>query len=522
MEPYSAGPESTWLSLAVDLVVLICILASCTVVVVEWIHPHLTPTLHPLEVIFTTIFVVEYLLRWYSADNRWLYPVTALAIIDLLAILPGVLALSSDLLMLRMIRGARLLRLLRLLRLIRLLRLLRYGPLIYRGLLRARVWFSSLTFQYRLAQLGRLFLWAAVALFVGANTLHITETAMVGEQGPFSGYWSSYWNILIVLVSGIEDKEPLSLLGRVEVTVLLIAGIVIVGMLTGEIVSILIRRVQRAGMVNLKPPKARFERHIVILGSSPHVDNVIRQIHSALKGQHHVLVVHPEADQLPVTDATVYRRVFALTGEPREARILEEADIDDAARVIVLAPLEDGCEGRGADNQALMATVAVICRKCCIPLVVELTDEDSLRYTHGLPEVDFVVGRAFGERMISQAVLNPGVTEVYDHLLTFTDDSNEIYTVPVPKHLVGKTFADAQLHFLEHDGEVIAPIGIDRLDGDRAESRFFLCPAAPEAGLTEEQRVLRADDRLIVMAYERPAAVAETADRWSTTWLARV
>jgi len=33
MEPYSGGPDSTWLSLVVDIVVLLCILASCIMVV---------------------------------------------------------------------------------------------------------------------------------------------------------------------------------------------------------------------------------------------------------------------------------------------------------------------------------------------------------------------------------------------------------------------------------------------------------------------------------------------------------
>jgi len=393
---------------------------------------------------------------------------------------------------------------------------------IYRALLLARVWLSSITFQYRLHQLGKLFLWALATLFVGANVLHITEIAFDGEAGPFGGYWRSYWNILIVLVSGIEDKEPISLLGRIEVTLLLIAGIVIVGMLTGEIVSILIRRVQRAGKVALKPPSGRFERHVVILGNNGHIDAVIRQVNTALHGLHHILVVHPDADQLPITAARAYRRVFALPGEPRDTRTLEAADIDRAARVIVLAPPAEQCDSSEPDNRALMATVAVVCRKASIPLVVELTDERNLRYTHGLPEVDFVVGRAFGERMISQAVLNPGITEVYDHLLNSSGDSNELYTMPVPKRLVGKTFSDAQLHFLDRDEEAITLVGIDRSPRGNPNSVFTLCPQAPEADAGEDELVLGSNDRLVLLAYHRPTTMGpDTEDRWSPTRLAR-
>jgi hypothetical protein len=169
-----------------------------------------------------------------------------------------------------------------------------------------------------------------------------------------------------------------------------------------------------------------------------------------------------------------------------------------------------------------MATVAVVCRKRAVPMVVELTSERSLRYTHGLPEVDFVVGRAFAERMLSQAVLNPGVTEVYDHLLTFTEESNELYTVPVPSELVGRSFTEAQLYFLDHDEETICLIGIDRSPPGRPSSSFVVCPQAPAAGLDESSQRLGRGDRLIVLAFHRPSfATPEASERWRSTWLAR-
>jgi voltage-gated potassium channel len=521
MEPYSGGPGSTWMSLAVDLIVLALIVASCTMVVFEWSDPRYSEPFRVFEGVFTALFIVEYLLRWYGSQNRLAYPVSMLAILDFLAIVPGVLMLGSNMLMLRLVRGARLLRLLRLLRLVRILRLVRYGPLIYRGVLLARIWLSSIIYQYRLHQLGRLFLWAVVVLFVGANVLHVTESSLGGDNGPFGGYWRSYWNILIVLVSGIEDKEPVSLIGRLEVTGLLIAGIVIIGMLTGEIVSILIRRAQRAGQIAVKPPFGHFARHIVILGCNHLVNNIIEQVHAALRGPHHFLIVHPNADQLPLTNQSVFRRVYALAGEARDSRTLEAADIDDAARVIVLAPERDACDTSVPDNIALMSTVAVVCRKRAIPMVVELTDEESLRYTHGLPEIDFIVARAFGERMLSQAVLNPGVTEVYDHLLNFSDTSNEIYCIPVPDALVGSTFTDAQLYFLDSEDEAITLIGVDHSPQDAPLTSFVLCPDG-HCDTPKGDKELCASDRLLVLAYHRPATGdGLEPDPWSATSLVR-
>lgn len=516
MEPYAGGPGSTWSSLAVDLTVLVLILASCSVVVAEWLRPALALNLAPLELFFTSAFVVEYLLRWFAAEDRRRYPFTALAVLDLLAILPGLLALSPDFLLLRVVRGVRLLRLLRL---VRLLRLLRYGPLIHRGLVLGRVWAASLALRYRLSALGRLFLWALVTLVVGANLLHLTESAMGGGAGPFGSYWRSYWNILIVLVSGIEDKEPASLAGRVEITLVLVAGLVIVGMLTAEIVAIIIRRAQRAGRVALKPPTGRFEGHVLILGVNHHLDSVVRQVHAAMGGRHHILVVDPAADQLETTDTRVYRRLYALPGEPRDTRVLEQADVDTAARVIVLSPTAETRGDRGrADDLALMTMLAVLCRNRSIPITVHLQDEASLRYSHGVPEVDFVVTPTVAAPLLAQAVANPGVTSVFDHLLAFTDHSNEIYSVPVPPRLVGTTFADAQLYFLARDDEPVTLLGVDRSPPDAPSSDLLFPSRCPEP---LDRLRLTGDDRLLVLAYQQPSWSTAEEDRWQPTWLAR-
>ena len=523
MEPYQPGPLATRLSLWVDLFILACILASCALVPLELCYPRHGALFWKLEVFFVAVFVIEYLLRWCAAENRLLYPLGLFAIIDLVAILPTLLMMSQSLLMLRLLRGVRLARLLRLLR---LLRIVRFGFLIYRGLVELRIWLSAINHQYHVRELGRLFAWALVAWIVGANVVHFTETALVGDQGPFASYWKSYWHILIVLVSGIEDKEPLSLLGRVEVTVLMVVGICVVGMLTGEIVSILVKKVQRAGKLAIKPPRGAFERHIVILGRNSHLDNIIRQITAALGHHSFILVVCPDAEEIRVTDPAVYRRVFALSGDPVEAHVLEQADVARALRVVVLSSEDEDEPRTQRDNRALMATMGVLCQGSSqgapgferIPVVTELSAEESLTYAAPLDGVDLLIGRHYGERLIGQAVLQPGVTEIYERLLTFTEDTNEFYPVPVPVKLVGKTFAEAQLLFLDRPQEPVTLVGLDRSPPGAPFSRFWLNPTAE---LGDEDLVLRQDDRLIVLAYELPGYAFTEEERWSGKILSR-
>jgi hypothetical protein len=136
--------------------------------------------------------------------------------------------------------------------------------------------------------------------------------------------------------------------------------------------------------------------------------------------------------------------------------------------------------------------------------------------------VDVVLGRDYARGMLAQAVLNPGVTEVYDHLLGFSDESNDLYAVPVPERMVGRTFAEASLELVDDDRETVTVLGLDRSPEGRPRSRFTLCPAAPGSTLAAPDLILQAGDRLVVMAYCRPTVPgSEPVDRWAATWLER-
>ncbi|MBN2360248.1 MAG: ion transporter [Deltaproteobacteria bacterium] len=521
MEPYRGGAGSTRLSLIVDLGVLLCIAVSIALIPIEVACPQWEPLIWRIELGFTAVFAVEYLLRWYAAPNRLLYPFTVYALIDLLAILPSLLMLGSQALVLRSVRALRLLRLVRLLRVLRLLRFVRYGFLIGRGLLELRIWLSAHIYQYRLRQLGRVLLYMVAVWIIGSNLLFVTEHQLDAPGGPFSEYWPSYWNMLFVLISGLDDsKEPLSLLGRIEVTLLLVAGMCLVGVLTGEIVSVIVRAVQRAGRVALKPPGERLEQHILILGCNAHLDGIVRQLHGSLRGRYYVVVVCPDAEQLPATDHAVYRKVFALAGDPGDSRTLEQADVDTAFRVIVLASAEGETDVRAVDSRSLMRTLAVICRGRAIPIVTELLSEESRLDAAGLPGVEFVLSRSFAEKLMAQFAVNRDASAIYDQLMTLSGHSSELYTVAVPRSLVGRSFGDAQRHLLEREVESVVPIGIDRSPPGAPSTRFWINPVAGTGALSPAELVLRDGDRLICIAFERPSfgAVSEE-DLWRGTVL---
>jgi voltage-gated potassium channel len=514
MAPYERGSGAGGLSILVDVLILLCIVVSCVLVILEVVYdeadyPGLHRRLLHAELAFVGIFIVEYLLRWYGAPNRLVYPFSFHALIDLLAILPTILLFAHLMLTGQGFLALRVVRALRLLRLVRLARVLRYRGLIYRLIADLRVWISALNDQYHLGQLIRLLVWLVTTWVIGANVLHVTEYMLATQASPYYFYWESYWNTILVLVSGMDAEQPVTWIGRAEVLALLMAGLIGVGMLTGEIVSVLVRKLQRSGMVPLKPPHLLLEQHIVILGRSRHLHNLILQMHAALGERYFILVVAEDAGALPLGDREAYRRVFALPGDPMSQAVLREANVSEAARVIALSP-EDAASDHERDNIALMSALAVTGLAPQTKLIVELRLGENLRHAAPLQNAECVVSRTSGERLIAQAVLEPGSTLVFDELLTYTDDSNEIYSIAVPESLVGRSFQEAQLHFLDRDEDEVLVIGIDRDPPADPESepntetrgRFLLHPAGDMA-LPAADCVLHENDRLVVLAFER-------------------
>jgi voltage-gated potassium channel len=444
-----------------------------------------------IEICFALLFSVEYIIRWLFSENKIKYPFTFYAVIDLLAILPSLLLLSTNFMMFRLFRMARLLR---------LLRLIRYNDYLYNYFNNLKNKISALRDEYQLDNLYNLFVISVIALIAGANLVYFIEVEFADISGPFSDYWKSYWHMIIVLISGIEDKEPVSLGGKAVVTVFLIAGICVVGMVTAEIVSILVRKFNRKGKIRLKPLNSKMENHIVILGYNKHLDYVVRQLYNAFGGRYYILAVCANADELMISIPFVYKRVVALKGEPLNPEILKKADILQAKRVIVLSQNKDSKNIASLDHNCLMKAIAVNAVNKKVPVTVQLNLLESLKFAKVMDNTDFIVSSVYSEKLISQGVLNPGVTEIYRSLMTFSSDSCEFYKIKLPEYLGKMSFSEAQKYFF-HENKKIIPVGLYKYNFNKKKYELLINPFGAAA---YENSLIESYDYLVVIAYEEP------------------
>ncbi len=184
-----------------------------------------TPTFLVIDWVTTAIFIVDYLLRLITADHKLqkgaasflLYPITPLAIIDLLCILPAFVALSSSLRLLKIVR------LLRAFRVFRAFKALRYS--------RNMIIIVSVIRKQKTALLA-VFSLAASYILISALVIFNVEPDSFGDF-----FDAVYWATVSLTTVGYGDIYPVTDAGRVITMLSSILGIAVVALPAGIITA---------------------------------------------------------------------------------------------------------------------------------------------------------------------------------------------------------------------------------------------------------------------------------------------
>lgn len=178
-----------------------------------------------LDIISVSVFIIDYALRWMTADlkmpelPRWRaflrYPFTIFAIIDLLSILPSFLMIS---------RALKVLRITRLMKILRVFKFIRYSENV-------RLLLKVLYKERRI-----LFTVLIFALF------YIVVTAMimfnVEESVMFENYLDAlYWATTTLTTVGYGDICPTSNIGRVISMLSALLGVAVIALPSGVITA---------------------------------------------------------------------------------------------------------------------------------------------------------------------------------------------------------------------------------------------------------------------------------------------
>lgn len=220
------GHKGDKTSIAYDVLMLIAITAS----IIPLMFVEETTAFRVIEQITVTFFIIDYLLRWVTADYRlgkkgWsfvLYPFTGWAIIDLLSILPGLHLLG---------KGFKIFRITRLLRILRLFKFIRYSDKI------------QVLGKVIRKEKGVLLTVLGIAVFYVFLTALIMFNAEphvnpVTGATTFEDFFDAlYWATVTLTTVGYGDMIPVTDIGRLVSMLSSLFGVAIIALPSGVITA---------------------------------------------------------------------------------------------------------------------------------------------------------------------------------------------------------------------------------------------------------------------------------------------
>ena len=217
---------------AFDVALLVSVVASVLVVIVasvESVRAEWGRALYVAEWFFTILFTVEYVLRLLSVERPVRYARSFYGVIDLVSIVPTYASV--------LVPGAESLLVIRVLRMIRIFRVFKLIPYVVEG----RVLWTALV---RSQQKITVFLTTVLSMVVVMGSL------MFVIEGPEHGFTSipisMYWAVVTLTTVGYGDISPVTPIGRMVASAVMIMGYAIIAVPTG-IVTVELAEAARKG-----------------------------------------------------------------------------------------------------------------------------------------------------------------------------------------------------------------------------------------------------------------------------------
>ena len=148
----------------------------------------------------------------------------------------------------------------------------------------------NLRSQFR--NIKKLFLFLFVVWLLGSLLTILSQTIFYPEDHKtIESIFQYFWIVIIMLVSGFDIQgEQLHLVSRIVSVIMLFMGIIVVGLFTGQIISVFLHVLKTSEYVPEKPPAFRFKNPLIICGINDKLFNIVRYLRSSPFSQNREII----------------------------------------------------------------------------------------------------------------------------------------------------------------------------------------------------------------------------------------
>ena len=347
----------------------------------------------------------------------------------------------------------------------------------------------------------RLFIIFACLYVIGTLAMFFCERY---NNRFFESLPESFWSITIYMLSGFEDRYPVTWPGRIISILIFILSVFFFGAVAGRFAAAFLKREE------IKMPRDVHD-HIVICNWNERGKRVIAELrHPEGKPDADIVIIDDKLlDEKELLRTPEFRKVHCINDNPIRHGTLKRARVSSADTIIVLADNQSP----DPDAKSAMIILALLseCSRRRPHIISEVVNSDNSQHLRDAGADETICTTEIGVGILAHCALNKQLSVVYKDLLTYSFEGNEIYIITresFPDAFVGKTFSECA-HMLYENRDPSNPV---ILLGIRRQDRVIMNPKPGSDEFAAQECHIEEDDALIAMAFSAPDLCASFRD----------
>ncbi len=336
----------------------------------------------------------------------------------------------------------------------------RPGPAIWAKALCIRLW-KNILFKLILIAGSILILFSFIIYSIEKDYVHyamvngvkVTDHKNSSNIRTFEE--AIWWTIVTSTTVGYGDYYPKSRLGRITGTILMFFGISLVGIITGNIASLLVEKQLKEGR-GLK--QLKLTNHFIICGWKRNMAEVLTDILEKNKSflpSEIVLITSADPEEIENlrTDKTLSSINF-IHGDYIDERVLHRANLKHAQKVLVMADRMITGSPQEIDSRTVMTIITIksLCKS--VYTCAELLDSKFARYLNASNCDEIILSSDYNRALIANASTGSGISHIINELLD-VNAGISINTIGIPKNFLGKSFRDLYDFYRNRDNSIL-------------------------------------------------------------------